>query len=81
MEFSEDIENAICLWFERALNQKVSSIQELQTGTLIASTLIYFDSEFRHSLSDIFKDFQNCRDNQRYHFSLSNWKIIIAALD
>jgi predicted nucleic acid-binding Zn-ribbon protein len=48
---------------------------------VIASTLIYFDGEFAKSLSDIFEDFQNCRDSQRYHFSLSNWKIIIASLD
>jgi len=84
MEFSEDIENAICIWFEKALNITVPSFSVLGSGTIMADILAYFDqSYFSNPLENIYRDFSadDCSESQEYHLSIANWKLIVNALD
>jgi len=69
MEFSEEIENAICAWFSKAIDQTVPNLYSLKDGLIVADTLIYFDSYYKILLSNIYRDFDNCEDNQNFYLS------------
>lgn len=60
---------------------QLDSFTDLNDGVIIADSLIYFDEFFTTLLSNIFRDFSHCEENERFHLSVGNWKTIIKAID